>query len=134
MARARTKTQSASRHLVEWTVGAAGALIVIGSIAFLAYKAVTTDHAPPDINVQLAAVRPVSGGYLLQVRIRNDGDTTAAQLKVRGTLLEGKRLVETSEATFDYAPPRSVREGGLFFSNDPRLFEIRVQAEGYEKP
>ncbi len=80
------------------------------------------------------AIRPVSGGYLVEVRLRNVGDATAAKLKVRGLLMNGQQAVEDSEATFDYLPRRSEREGGLFFTNNPQDYQLVIRAEGYEKP
>ena len=34
----------------------------------------------------------------------------------------------------DYLPPGSEREGGLFFSRDPRRHEVRLRAKGYVDP
>ena len=42
--------------------------------------------------------------------------------------------IETSDTTLDYLPGRSEREGGLFFSRDPRGFDLRLRPKGYMKP
>ena len=43
-------------------------------------------------------------------------------------------VVETSEMSFKFLPPRSPRKGGLYFSRDPRQFSLRLTALGYEAP
>ena len=41
---------------------------------------------------------------------------------------------ETAEATFDFLPARSRREGGLYFTNDPRIGALTLRAKGYADP
>ena len=53
---------------------------------------------------------------------------------VEGELAGPDGPIETSEATMDYLPPGSEREGGLFFSRDPRRYEVRLRAKGYVDP
>ena len=125
---------SESRHWVEWIVGSVGALIVAGSILFLGYQGITGNETPPSIVFRIGAIRPVASGHLVEFSLSNKGGSTAAKLRVRGLLLKDNRIVESSEATFDYAPPQSERHGGLIFAHNPRQFEIRIRAEGYEKP
>lgn len=71
---------------------------------------------------------------MLQFSIRNTGDKTAAKLKLTASLLKEKDVMETSEATLDYAPANSLRHAGAFFVNDPRNYEVRISAEGYAEP
>jgi uncharacterized protein (TIGR02588 family) len=49
------------------------------------------------------------------------------------TELRGNR-VSTSEAVLDYVPPRSGREGGLWFAGDPRAGRLTLRATGYAEP
>ena len=128
------RTKSDSRHVVEWVVGTLGALIVCGSIVFLGYKAAVQEKSPPDITFHTLAIHRVAGGYLVELRVRNNGNATAAKLKIRGLLMNGQRIVETSEANFDFVPSQSERRGGLFFSNNPQEYELKIRTEGYERP
>ena len=41
---------------------------------------------------------------------------------------------EASEVTLDYLPPRSDREGGLFFAHDPRAGDLQLRAKGFARP
>jgi uncharacterized protein (TIGR02588 family) len=123
-----------SRHALEWIVAALGVLILGGSIGYLSYTALKQENTPPSITFRAGAIHPVSGGYLVELTLRNEGGEAAAKLKVEGLLVKDERIVEASEATFDYLPSQSERRGGLFFANNPRQFELRFQAKGYEKP
>ena len=120
--------------IVEWVIGALGALLLAGTIGFLVWHALGRDQAPPDVRVVVDLVEQLRNGYLVQFRAVNEGGSTAAQLVIEGELAGPDGPIETSEATLDYVPPRSDRRGGLFFTHDPRQFELRVRAGGYAKP
>lgn len=120
--------------ILEWVIGALGALLLAGTIGFLVWHALGRDQAPPDVRVVVDGIEQLRNGYLLQFRAINEGGSTAAQLVIEGQLAGPDGLVETSEATLDYVPPRSDRRGGLFFTKDPRRFDLRMRAGGYAKP
>jgi uncharacterized protein (TIGR02588 family) len=120
--------------LVEWVVAALGFLTVLYALGFLFYEAVAGDTSAPDPLVRVMSIQEVQGGYLAQVQARNRGGDTAAGVTVEGTLRRGERDVETSEVTLDYLPGQSVREAGLFFSQDPRRYRLELRALGYQEP
>jgi uncharacterized protein (TIGR02588 family) len=115
-------------------VGALGALLLAGTIGFLVWHALGRDDAPPDVRVVVERVLELQNGYLVQFRAINQGGATAAQLVIEGELTGPDGPIETSEATLDYLPPRSDRQGGLFFGRDPRELDLRLRARGYAKP
>ena len=120
--------------VTEWIVAALGALLVAGTIGYLVYLATTRDDTPPDVRVVAEGVVELQGGWLVRFRAINAGAQVAAQLLVEGELQGPGGAIETSEATIDYLPPRSEREGGLIFSRDPRSHELRLRAKGYMQP
>lgn len=65
---------------------------------------------------------------------RNVGSTTAAALTVSARLLDGERVIEEHEATIDYIPGQSERDGGFFFRVDPRQHRVEMTGEGYADP
>ena len=126
---------------LEWVVAALGALLVFGSMAYLAYQAFGRDESPPDVRLVVEEVRelPRGGGYVVKFRAFNEGRSAAAELGIEGELSGGPDgggggVVETSEATLDHLPARSSRAGGLFFTQDPRGYELRLRAKGYHEP
>jgi uncharacterized protein (TIGR02588 family) len=118
----------------EWVVAALGALLVAGTIGYLAWLTISRDETPPDVQVVAGRVHALQNGWLVEFRAVNTGATAAAQLLVEGELAGEGGVVETAEATIDYLPPRSEREGGLLFSHDPRRHELRLGAKGYVDP
>ena|SRR5215213_4455801 len=117
----------------EWVVGVLGALCVAGTIAFMGYEAVARERTPPDLVVQVESVSRTTGGWLVEVRARNRGTTTAAQVKVEGELRGGGEP-ETREVTIDYVPGRSERTAGMIFTRDPRRGTLELRARGYDMP
>ncbi len=118
----------------EGVVGALGALLVAATIGYLVWLALGRDEGPPDVRVTAGAVHAVENGFVVEFRARNAGGTAAGGLLIEGLLLGPEGVVETAEATIDYLPPRSEREGGLIFRRDPRGHELRLGARGYVDP
>jgi uncharacterized protein (TIGR02588 family) len=118
----------------EWVVAGIGLAIVLAVLVFVLYEAVAGDSSPPDIAVSVESVRAVQDGYVLELRIRNRGGTTAAAVPIEGVLRDRSGSEERAEATIDYVPARSSVTAGLFFRNDPRAGELRVRALGYRRP
>lgn len=117
-----------------WGLGLLGFALSFGSVAFLLYEAAAGDASPPDVSVRVEAVAQNRNGYLVRFRAVNEGGSTAAGLTVEGELVSGGQVAETSDTVVEYLPPHSEREGGLFFTRDPRAHELRRRAKGYEKP
>lgn len=134
MARDGKERRSDETPFWEWVVTAFGVLLVLGAAGFLVYGELTGGESPPDIVVQADSVHRASSAYLVTFRAINTGGSTAARLRIEGQLLSGGQAVETSEATLDYVPAHSERAGGLFFSRDPRAFNLSLRATGFELP
>jgi uncharacterized protein (TIGR02588 family) len=117
-----------------WGIGLLGLALVLGSIAFALYEAAAGDSTPPDVSVRVDSIHPTRNGYLVEFRAVNEGGSTAEGLTVEGELKDGAESVETSNTTIEYVPSHSERGGGLFFTSDPRRYELRLRAKGYEKP
>jgi uncharacterized protein (TIGR02588 family) len=117
-----------------WGIGLLGLILILGSIGFALYEAIAGDSSPPDVTVQVEAILPVQNGFLVEFRVINEGGTTAAGLMVEGELRNGAEVVEASDTTIDYLPSHSQRAGGLFFTQDPRQYELQLRAKGDETP
>lgn len=117
-----------------WGIGLLGLILVLGSIGFALYEAIAGDSSPPDVKVQVEGVIEAQNGFLVEFRVLNEGGRTAAGLTVEGELRDGTDIVETSETTLEYVPSHSERTGGLFFSQDPREYDLQLRAKGYETP
>ncbi len=119
--------------VLEWVVAGLGFVLVAFAVGFMAFQAFTSQDLPPNVELTLVSVQDVRGGYLALIEARNRGDEAAAELGVEGTIERNNQEVETSETTFDFVPSGSVREGGLFFTEDPRG-ALTLRSVGYREP
>jgi uncharacterized protein (TIGR02588 family) len=118
----------------EWIVAAIGFMMVASVIGFLLYEAIGGDRLPPDVKLTVDSVVQTRNGYLAKITAVNEGGMTAAGVVIEGTLSRGAEPVERSWTTIDYLPPRSEQRGGLFFTRDPREFDLQVRPSGYVEP
>jgi uncharacterized protein (TIGR02588 family) len=118
----------------EWIVAAVGLLLVAGVIGFLLYEAFSGERLPPDVKLSVESVVQTRNGFLVRITAVNEGSLTAEGVIVEGELRSGSEVLERSRTTIDYLPPGSEKRGGLFFTRDPRRFELQVRPLGYEEP
>ena len=119
----------------EWLTAGIGLLLVLSAIGYMAYEAVTGDELPPSITVAADSVTTAGGVHQVHFTARNGGDLAGAAVVVEGRLAGAAGgEEETSEATLDYVPGRSERNGGLFFSSDPRAGRLELRVLGYSAP
>lgn len=126
--------QEAPPSAWEWLVAAIGLALLLASLGYLVYDALADDGAAPAPAVRIQAIEPRDGRFLVRVQVANQSRAAAADLRVEGELRRGADVVERSETEFPYLPGQSVREGGLFFRQDPRTLELVLSARSYQKP
>jgi uncharacterized protein (TIGR02588 family) len=128
--------QGTGQHVpwLEWLASAIGLLLVAGIFGFIGWQALDDPNAPPMITVEIEAVTPVGHGYRVGFRARNSAGSAAAQVEIEGRITGREGAVETSRTTLDYLPGHSSRQGGLFFSLDPRVGDLSLRAGGFAKP
>jgi uncharacterized protein (TIGR02588 family) len=119
---------------LEWLVGGIGLILIASVIAVLIYRAVSVSDSPPDLVLEVISVQRNRSGYLVTTRVRNNGGSTAEGVVIEGAIKDGLQILERSHTTLDYAPPRSEKRVGLFFTRDPRRFDFQLRALGYEEP
>lgn len=120
--------------VLEWVAAGVGFLTVIAIIGLVGLEALHADTSPPAVAVHQLGVRRTEAGYVVSIRAANIGGSPAAQVRIEGELTAPGATAETAEATFDFIPDHSAREGGLFFSTDPRAGELRLRATGFAEP
>jgi uncharacterized protein (TIGR02588 family) len=119
----------------EWAAAGAGGILVVLVIGFMAYEAATLGpHPSPHLATRIDTIVPTAGSYLVEFQATNTGDATAAHVVIHGELHADTGFVERSEATLDFVPARSSRQGGLVFRSDPRRYRLVVRAVGFSRP
>jgi uncharacterized protein (TIGR02588 family) len=125
---------SESTALLEWIFAISGVVLVLMMLSFIGYNALKEEETPPDIIMKSTAIKANGSGFLMQIEVENIGATTAAALNVEGKLMDGDKEVEASTLTFDYLPAHSRREGGFFFTKDPRAYKVELRPLGFQEP
>ena len=118
----------------EWIIAAVGFTLVLGAVGTTFYRATTEDKTPPQLEVKVDSIEQSGTGHLVKFTVVNTGNQTAAAVAVEGELKNGAETAETSGATLTYSPANSKRRGGLFFTKNPRQFEMQIRVTGYEEP
>ncbi|MDB6151354.1 MAG: hypothetical protein JWQ44_2802 [Chthoniobacter sp.] len=134
-----SKTHPKKSHMaeiprMEWIISAVGLAIVVLAISVLIYEAVAGDKSPPDVKLTVETISPLRNGFLVKIRAENEGGEPAARVQVKAELLEEDKVLEESDTQFEYLPPHSSRDAGVFFTTDPNHGEVRLRAHGYEEP
>ncbi len=133
----RGKSKQGRPSATEWLVGGIATFLVLAGIGFLAYEAWHGTSSPPLLRVRAERILPQpAGGYVVEIVAENQGGTTARGLVVKGKLLGpgSVQVMETSTTTLSWVPAHADREGGLFFSHDPRQYRLEITPEGYDRP
>jgi uncharacterized protein (TIGR02588 family) len=119
----------------EHAAGVAGATIVVATLAFMAYEALTTPTgAVPQLAVRVDTVVSYSNSHVVEFRAMNAGDATASDVQIEGELRADTGVVERSEATIAFVPAQSWRRGGLVFKGDPSIYRLQVRVVGFDRP
>lgn len=119
---------------LEWTASGIGLILALATFGAIAWQGWTAGQDLPEVTVAVDTVTPVEGGFRVVVRARNVSGAAAAQVVIEGALTGGEGDPEVSRILFDYVPGHSDREGGLFFTRDPRSNRFKVRAAGYVRP
>jgi uncharacterized protein (TIGR02588 family) len=119
---------------LEWCASGVGLLLTLYIFGFIGWQALDDASSPPVITVDVTNVSPIAGGYRVMFQVGNAGGAAAAQVRIEGALTTDSNAPETSSVILDYIPGQSAREGGLFFTQDPRSGSLALRASGFAKP
>ncbi len=105
----------------------AGFLITLGAAGVLA-RAAFSVPSPAALTIRSEAVRPSSGGWVVDVVVANQGDLAAAAVDI-----EGQAGGERSGASLDYVPGRGEKKASLVFSG-PQKPNATLRVLGWSEP
>jgi uncharacterized protein (TIGR02588 family) len=131
---ARREAEREETPLAEWITGGLGLLLALGTVGVILYEGLSVAGRPPDVGVAIDRVERIGNGWVVEFTAANEGGSTAAQVKIEGTLRRDAEEVERAEAVLDFVPAGSERKGGLFFRADPGPLTIDLRATGYAEP
>ena len=119
---------------LEWVASGIGLLLVLGVFGVIGWQAFKGSAAPPAITVEVESVAAVEGGHRVLFWARNTADEAASQVEIEGSVATAGEAPETSRVVFDYIAGRSLRQGGLFFTRDPRSGSLTLRPTGFATP
>jgi uncharacterized protein (TIGR02588 family) len=129
-----TGAQYLGKPSLEWIAFAVGLLAAIAIVGLLVWDVIEQDGSPPAVHVEAGPVRPYPGGFAVEIAVSNKAGAAAARVEIEGVLRQSGQAVETSRTIIDYVPGHSARRAGLFFTHDPRRFDLQLRALGYAQP
>jgi|SRR5690625_147718 len=126
--------QASATSVLEWVVAGIGAAIIASATAYMLWYGLTHPYAPPALRVETTAIEPAPEGFLVVLKIRNEGGSTAASVHVGGELVDNGQVIEQSETVLDYVPENSESVAFLQFARDPQAFSLRLRIKGMTEP
>jgi uncharacterized protein (TIGR02588 family) len=130
----RPREGESATPLSEWVAAAIGLLVVLATLACLAWLALSGRDGRVEPAVQVVSIERQGEQHHVRLRVENAGAAPAAALRVQGRLRQGAQVVEEAEVELDYVPARSSGEAGLFFRSDPRRFALELSVRSYREP
>ncbi|MGI8995287.1 MAG: hypothetical protein ACR2GW_01295 [Pyrinomonadaceae bacterium] len=127
-------TERLEKNWLEWSVFGVSLVLVLGTLAYLVYAAVTLGDQPPLIEIQLGAPEQRAGEFAVPVTVVNRGDQPAEGIQFAVTLESGGAEIERGEFSVPFLPRGATREGWVSFRTDPRTAQLKARVLGYESP
>lgn len=128
------KKQAAGKPVLEWAASILGLMILVCLAAILAWDGLQRTEALPAVAIDKGRIIESRHGYTVEFVARNLTGVTASDVQVEGVLRRDGQIVEAAQSRMDYVPGSSVRRGGLFFTRDPREYDLALRALGYSEP
>lgn len=122
------------KNALEWAVFVLSLVLVMGTLGYLIFSAVTYEKTSPTLSVSLAKPQSSASQFRVPVIISNDGDQTAKGVQIEVTLNENAPNEEKANFTVDYVPRHSKRTGAVVFKSDPRIGKLQARVLGYVDP
>ena len=122
-----------NKNRLEWAVFGTSVALIVCVTLLLLYQTVTGGNEPASLVTTVGKAVETAGSYGVPIDVRNTGDVTAEDVRLRATL-EFDRATETGEALLPYVPYRSSRRVWITFSRDPRGGTLTVRVLGYREP
>ena len=110
---------------VQLTVFILGALLILGLIGYLSYKAVKLDKRPPQPEVT-AVYQSDLPAYTYRVKVENKGGETASNMNLKMTLYQDGKSKESGTFSISYLPINSEQVGWMVFETQRKSTDSLV--------
>lgn len=120
--------------LLEWILGALGAVLFIVGIGYLTLEGLRGNDRPAEVVFTVDEILPAGEGFLVRYTAHNRGTQTLAELHVKAEIIAGGTVMDESQSTLDFLPGHSSRVGGFYLREDPNRYRMEIRAQGYQEP
>ncbi len=131
---AGSSAEEKTPHWIEWVTGTVSTALVLLMIGLISWEALTDKGVPPDLSVSLTNLSALDNGHRVAFDIANRSTATAADVTVRGEIIDAGDVLEETEVTFDYVAAESKSSGAFLFDRDPGMHELKIRVLGYTDP
>lgn len=121
------------KNTLEWTVFVISFVLILAVAGLLVYQEVAGGDTPASLVAQAGEPRETAGGYAVPIDVRNEGDTSAEDVRLQATLT-WTGGTQTGEVVLPLVPYGSHRRAWIGFAHDPRDGDIQVRVLGYREP
>ena len=132
--RAKNREAHDTTPLLEWILGAIGALLFLAAVTYLTIEGSRGADRPAEITFTVEEVLPAGDGFLVRYSAHNQGTQTLAELHLKAEITAGTTVMDEAQSTLDFLPGHSSRSGGFYLQEDPSRYRLEIRAEGYRKP
>jgi uncharacterized protein (TIGR02588 family) len=123
-----------AKNWLEWSVFAAGLVLVLATLGFLVWESLAGAGGPPEVVARLGSPAASAGGFMVPVEVVNVGKGTAEDVKVTVVLEVAGGGREEAELDIAYLPRDSRRDGWVTFRSDPGRGSLRLGPIAFEVP
>jgi uncharacterized protein (TIGR02588 family) len=123
-----------AKNWLEWSVFAAGLVLVLATLGFLVRESLAGAGGPPEVVARLGSPEASAGGFMVPVEVTNLGKATAEDVKVTVVLEVPGGEREEAELDIAFLPRDSRRNGWVTFRSDPGRGSLRLGPIAFEVP
>ncbi len=121
------------KNVLEWIVFSASGVLVLATLAYLAYSELSYSNGPAVLEVRLGAPARHGEAWAVPVTVENRGAGAAETVLVRVEHVPPDGRREESDVEIALLPGYSERDGWVMFSSDPGEGELAARVVGYQE-
>lgn len=122
-----------SKNLLEWTVFAISAVLVLAVLGYLLKSALEVEIGPAKLAVMTGPPVAENGRTRIPVTVSNDGRRVAANVEVQIAVDSGEGKQQAG-FTLDFVPRGGSRQGAVSFKGTDLTGTPECEVLGYEEP
>ncbi len=129
----KSTPENPTKNLLEWTVFAISAVLLLAVLVFLILAAVKVKEGPAELRAETGSPVSKDGWLRIPVTVSNHGQRVAANVEVRVTIGTGDAKREAG-FTVDWVPRGGTRTGAVSFREAEVPGVVQGEILGYEEP